>query len=113
MTSLFLRLNFILAAVALFGSLYLSEVLKYPPCNLCWYQRICLYPLTAIFASAIWNEDRRYPIYALPLAVPGLLFSIYHNLLYYGLIPAKLAPCTKEISCSARQLELFGILTIP
>jgi disulfide bond formation protein DsbB len=107
------RANFLLALMGTFGSLYFSEVMGLPPCPLCWYQRIFLYPLVFIFAAALWRGDRNYRIYALPLTFAGLAIAIYHNLLYFGFISEALAPCTKELSCSSRQLELFGFVTIP
>ena len=110
---MFLALNFLLSLSGFLGSLYFSEIVKYPPCALCWYQRICLYPLLVIFGVALWTEDRAYAKYAWPFALIGGAIAAYHNLLYYGIISEALAPCTKELSCSARQLELFGFVTIP
>jgi len=110
---LYLRLNFVLALAGTLGSLYLSEVMKFPPCLLCWYQRICFYPLVAIFGAALFTEDRNYSKYSLPLITAGLGVSIYHNLLYYGVIEQGLVPCTAGVSCSSKQLELFGFITIP
>jgi disulfide bond formation protein DsbB len=109
----FLRLNFLIALTATLGSLYYSEVLKYPPCILCWYQRICIYPMVLIFGAALWTEDQKYKHYALPLLSIGFFVAAYHNLLYYGVISEALAPCTPDASCSTRQLELFGWITIP
>ena len=110
---LFLRSAFLISLGGTLGSLYFSEILKYPPCVLCWYQRICLYPLVLIFGTALWSEDANYKRYALPLAVVGGLIAAYHNLIYYGFISEALTPCTEGISCSSKQLELFGFVTIP
>lgn len=111
--SFLLPANFLLTLMGTLGSLYFSEIVKYPPCVLCWYQRICLYPLVLIFGAAIWAEDRNYQRYALPLALVGAAIATYHNMLYYGVISEALAPCTKELSCTSKQLELFGFVTIP
>jgi len=108
-----LQLNFLAATVATLGSLFFSEILKYPPCVLCWYQRICLYPLVLIFGTALWFNDSGYKRYAMPLIVSGSLIALYHNLIYYGFISEALSPCTEGASCSSRQLELFGFITIP
>jgi len=108
-----LRLNFIFAILGTVGSLYFSEILKYPPCVLCWYQRICLYPLVLVFGTALWSEDKNYRKYVYPLAAVGFALAAYHNLLYYGVISEALAPCTAELSCTSKQLELFGFITIP
>jgi disulfide bond formation protein DsbB len=113
-----LRVNFLLSLGAALGSLYFSEILKYPPCVLCWYQRICLYPLVLIFGVGLWyaeenTEERHYIRYAIPFAVLGLVLASYHNLIYYGFISEALTPCTQGISCSSKQLEIFGFITIP
>lgn len=101
------------AVVAMLGSLYFSNVMSLPPCVLCWYQRIAMYPLVALLVVGILKRDRNVVIYSFPLSVAGLLISIYHNLLYYGLIPESIAPCMLGISCTTRQIEWLGFITIP
>ena len=108
-----LRFSFILSLIATLGSLFFSEILKYPPCVLCWYQRICMYPLVLIFGAAIWGGDSKFHRYALPLLISGLIIAIYHNLLYYGIIPDSITPCTQGISCTSKQVEYLGFITIP
>lgn len=103
----------IVALVATGGSLFFSEVMELPPCVLCWYQRIAMYPLVIIVAVGIVSGDRRWKWYALPLAIVGFAISVYHNLLYYGLIPESITPCTEGISCTSRQIEWLGFITIP
>jgi disulfide bond formation protein DsbB len=94
-------------------SLFFSEVMKLPPCSLCWYQRVFLYPLTFVIAVGIVLRDRRMVSYALPLVLAGLAFSLYHNLLYYGVIPETLSPCTAGVPCSSRQIDWLGFISIP
>ncbi len=60
------------------GSLYLSEVAKFPPCILCWYQRIAMYPLTIILAIAAATRDRAIARYVVPITAIGGAISIYH-----------------------------------
>lgn len=106
-------LAWVLAVGAMLGSLFFGEVMKLPPCTLCWYQRICLFPLTAVLAVGIVRRDPGLVAYALPLALAGLAIGVYHNLLYYGVIPESLSPCTQGVSCSTRQIEWLGFITIP
>jgi disulfide bond formation protein DsbB len=106
-------LAWIIALLATVGSLFFSEVMELPPCVLCWYQRIAMYPLVLIIGTGIIVRDNRLKIYALPLCLIGLVISIYHNLLYYGIIPESITPCTAGISCTSRQIEWFGFITIP
>lgn len=108
-----LRLSFLVALVATMGSLYFGEVLKYPPCTLCWYQRICMYPLAVIFAVALWTDDSRVLKFTMPLSLIGFMIASYHILLYYGIIPDSITPCSQGVSCTTKQIEMFGFLTIP
>ena len=112
-TQLNLRFSFAVALVATLGSLYFSEVLKYPPCVLCWYQRICMYPLVLLFGAALWTGEKSYPKFVMPLIVVGLVIALYHNLLYYDVIVASITPCTQGVPCTARQIEYMGFVTIP
>lgn len=107
-------LAWITALVATAGSLFFSEVMQLPPCVLCWYQRIAMYPLVLIIGSGIIIRDgSRMKSYALPICLAGLAVSIYHNLLYYGILPESVAPCVEGISCTSRQIEWLGFITIP
>lgn len=95
------------------GSLFFSEVMMLPPCLLCWYQRIAMYPLVLLFGLALFPVDVKVVRYTLPLALIGWGIAVYHNLLYYKLIPEHMAPCTQGISCTTVQLEWLGFITIP
>lgn len=106
-------LAWITALIGMVGSLFFSDVMDLPPCDLCWYQRIAMYPLVAILAVGIISRDGRMKSYALPFSVAGLAISIYHNLLYYGFISEAITPCSQGTPCTARQLELLGFISIP
>lgn len=108
-----LRGAWAIALVAMLGSLFFSEVMKLPPCVLCWYQRIAMYPLVLILARGILRGDAGAGAYARPLSVAGWLIAAYHVLLYYGLLPDSVSPCTEGVSCTTRQIEWLGFVTIP
>jgi disulfide bond formation protein DsbB len=103
----------VMALVATAGSLFFSEVMKLPPCVLCWYQRIAMYPLVFIMGAGILLKDARLRFYALPMSVIGFAIAAYHNLLYYKIIPDSIKPCTSGVSCTAKQIEWLGFITIP
>jgi disulfide bond formation protein DsbB len=109
----FAYLAWVIAVLSTLTSLFFGEVMKLPPCTLCWYQRICMFPLTIVIAVGIVLRDRALFFYALPFAVAGLGLAIYHNLLYYGVISESLSPCTQGVSCRTRQIEWLGFITIP
>ncbi|MEO5668940.1 MAG: disulfide oxidoreductase [Bdellovibrionota bacterium] len=108
-----LLIAWIVATLATLGSLFFSEVMHLPPCVLCWYQRICMYPLVIILSIGWAREDAGERSYALPLVLIGLAISIYHNLLYYKILPESISPCVQGISCTTRQIEWLGFITIP
>jgi len=103
----------LLAAAGTLGSLFFSEVMGLKPCVLCWYQRIFMYPLVIIFLVGLFPLDRAVSRYALPVAIMGWCFAVYHYLVYSGYIPENLQPCSEDASCAEINLELFGLITIP
>jgi disulfide bond formation protein DsbB len=103
----------IIALIAMVGSLFFSEVMQLPPCVLCWYQRIAMYPLVVIIGIGIITRDSRMKNYVLPVCLIGLAISVYHNLLYYGILPESITPCAEGVSCTSRQIEWLGFITIP
>ena len=106
-------LAWIVATVATLGSLFFSEVMQLPPCVLCWYQRICMYPLVLVLGTGLWRHDTKARVYAAPLIILGSVIAVYHNLLYYGILSESLAPCSAGISCTSRQIMWAGFITIP
>ncbi len=108
-----LYLAWAISLLAMLGSLYFSNVRGFPPCVLCWYQRICLYPLVVILGIGIFKRDKNVHRYVLPLSIIAMLIGIYHNLLYYNIIPEAAAPCVAGVSCTTKFIEYLGFLTIP
>ena len=103
----------LISAVAVAGSLFFSSVMQLPPCLLCWYQRIAIFPLALILLAGLFPFDRNVVRYALPLAAVGWLIAVYHNLIYVGLVPERIQPCSQGVSCAERNLALFGFVSIP
>ncbi len=106
-------ISWLIAMVATLGSLFFSEIMELIPCELCWYQRIFIYPLAIILLIGLHPLDTGVVRYALPLAIIGLLFTVYHTLLFYGLIPENLQPCIEGVSCMDDSMVLMGFLPIP
>ena len=106
-----LTLGLAIAAVSTAGSLYYSEVAGYPPCEMCWYQRICMYALVPVLAVALVRRDRRGGWYALPLALAGLGLSVYHYQLQ--LFPAQGSTCDAHAPCTYRWVDGLGFVSIP
>ena len=103
----------LVASVATLGSLFFSEVMGHAPCVLCWYQRICMYPLALILPAGLFPFDGKLVRYALPLAIAGLVVAMFHLLLVAGLIPESIKPCMQGVPCTDVQIVWFGFVTIP
>jgi disulfide bond formation protein DsbB len=108
-----LYIGLVIALAGLLASLYFSEVMGLIPCLLCWYQRIALYPLVAIFAVAIGKRSTEAWSYAVPFAVIGWLIALYHTLLTYKIIPETISSCQSGISCAQITWSIFDFVTIP
>lgn len=104
---------FFVTFVSTAASIYFSEVMKLTPCMLCWYQRMMMFPLVIISGVAIIRKDlQNLAAYVLPIAIIGWGIALYHNLLYYHVIP-ELTPCMAGISCTTELIKLFGFMDIP
>ena len=93
--------------------MFFSNVMMLPPCVLCWFQRICIFPMSIILAVGFLKKDKNVFWYALPLVSIGWIISMYHNLLYYKVIQEAISMCTSGVSCTSKQIEYIGFITIP
>ena len=103
----------VIAALSTLGALFFSEVMQLPPCALCWYQRIFIFPLVLLLPVGLFPFDPRVVRYALPLVVVGTIFSLFQLLLIYGVIPESVQPCSQGVSCKEVQIQWLGFLSIP
>jgi len=103
----------LVAATSTLGALFLSDVMQLPPCSLCWYQRIFMFPMAIVLALGLFPFDRRVIRYGLALAIPGWLVAGFHQLLVAGVIPESLEPCRQGIPCSEISIQWMGFITIP
>lgn len=101
----------LVAVAATAGSLYFSEGAGFVPCELCWYQRIAMYPMALILPLAVLRRDHLIMNYAFVLAAAGLIVSAYHIQVQW--FPERSNSCALDDPCSAKWVEGFGVFTIP
>ena len=99
------------AWVATAGSLYLSEVAGFVPCELCWYQRIAMYPLAVVLTVAALRRDREVWRTVSPLVAIGGAVSIWHIAIERN--PGLGGACDPAAPCALKWVEEFGFLTLP
>ena len=103
----------LIAMASTLGALFFGEVMKLPPCSLCWYQRIFMFPMVLILPFGLFPLDRKVVRSVLPLVGIGGLFAAVHMFLVAGIIPERVVPCRQGVPCSETVIEWFGFVTIP
>jgi disulfide bond formation protein DsbB len=105
---------FVVAAIATGGSLFFSQIANYPPCELCWFQRICMYPLSILTLEMAWRNDNRAARYLFPLPIVGACVSTYHLLIENHVIKEP-TQCLASApgGCALKWVNEFGYMTIP
>lgn len=110
---LYLQLISLISLLATMGSLYFSEIRQYLPCEMCWYQRIIMYPIVLISLIGIIRNDHGAVIYIRALSIIGVIVSGYHySLQKFSLFGDGLASC-EGVSCTVQYINWFGFITIP
>ncbi len=101
----------LISIVATIGSLVYSIGIGYPPCELCWYQRIFIYSIAIITLTSAISKKTLAPVYVWVLTIIGLIISLYHNLIYYTEYSP--LPCDASASCTAKYVHEYGFMSIP
>jgi disulfide bond formation protein DsbB len=105
-------LSLLVVLAALVGSLFYSNVIGFAPCELCWWQRIFLYPQVILFLTALKYKDSGVFKYAWRLSVLALVVSLYQ--VYIQLGGSSSLPCAAAGSACAKIFVIaFGYITIP
>ncbi len=104
-------LAFLVALAATLGSLYYSEIAGFPPCDLCWFQRIFMYPQVLLLGLACLKKDKNIIDYSLVMITIGWLISLYHNYIYYTARPTSF--CSIIAPCTQSYVTGFGYISIP
>lgn len=102
-----------ISVTAVLGSLFYSEILGYVPCDLCWIQRIFMYPLVIIYGTAAMKRELNIALPGLILAGIGIFISTYHYLIQK--LPALQdagGTCT-IVPCNVQYVNYFNFITIP
>ncbi len=108
-----------IAILTTITSLIYQFVYKTPVCELCWWQRIFLYPIEIITLVAVWKKTKEAHITVAILAAIGLFFASYHYYYHFQgfVLGNKLTlPCSYGgllPACTDSPILVFGFITIP
>lgn len=103
----------VVALTATMGSLYFSEIRGYEPCELCWIQRIFMYPLVIILGIAYVQKNARIAVTTAVLSMIGGAISLYHYSIQKVDFLSESAPSCGRVSCTGEYINLLGFITIP
>jgi disulfide bond formation protein DsbB len=102
----------VVAMVATVGSLWLSKGADFVPCELCWYQRIAMYPLVVLLGLAAIRRDVDARVYGLVIVGIGFAISTYHYLVER--FPSlESGTCDPANPCSLVWVWKFHYISIP
>lgn len=97
------------ALAATLAALFIGELMGQKPCNLCWHQRVFMFPLAIVLAVACLRGDAGVWRYALPLALLGAALAGFHTLLVLGVLPAAIEPCSEGVPCTGADMLVLGL----
>ncbi len=101
------------SVLAVIGSLFYSEGIGYTPCELCWYQRILMYPLIIIYGAALLKKDINIAFSGIILSGLGLIVAIYHYSLQKVTFLQSTGGFCGEVPCTVQYVNYAGFITIP
>ena len=105
----------VLAIGGIAGPLTYEYFFSYPPCELCWYNRIFMWPALILSLFAVYEKQvAKLSKYILFFATVVTIIGIVHVLTQLGITPSPL-PCSVSggSSCSEIDIIIFNFLTIP
>ena len=100
------------ALVTMLGASDYSELAHFPPCTLCWYQRIAIYPMSIVLLVAAIRRDPGVRWYAIPPLLAGIAVSVYHVQLEWFPHQTELF-CQVDNPCTTVWVRVFGFVTLP
>jgi disulfide bond formation protein DsbB len=109
-----LQVAWIVAVLATFGSLFLQYEEGLQPCTFCWFQRICMYPLSLLGIAAFRGDVQVAKRYFLGLSTVGAVIAIYHYQLEH--VPNEFSVCSLvpgETPCNVAVINVFGFISVP
>jgi len=108
-----LVLTFLLSLLATAGSLIFSNVIGFAPCELCWFQRIFMFPIAIVSFIALLRKEKQITLYILWLAIFGGIVALYQSLVNWGFNSSLLGCTAAGGECAKVYVNAYGYITIP
>lgn len=109
-----LELIFFVILGAVVGSLVYSDIVGFPPCDLCWWQRIFMYPQLVIVALAMYRKDKSIIDYLVPLSGMGAIVALFQTFVQWGFSFGATGGCAAiGGECAKVYFMEYSYITIP
>lgn len=112
-SSIFLYISWLISLISTLGSLYFSEIEEFVPCELCWYQRIIMYPMVLMLGLATIKKETIIAKYLVLLSILGSIVSLLHYFLQKDIIFHQVTSCMYGVPCDTNYINWLGFITIP
>lgn len=115
----FLKIIGVLAIGSTLGAITYQFYYATPVCELCWWQRIFMFPIDVIVLTAIAFREKATHISIGILATIGALFAGYHYYYHFQIFVLERTlslPCDGYgtlPACTSSPIVVFGFVTIP
>jgi len=109
-----LGVTFLFSGSGMVLTLVYSDVFGFIPCGLCWFERICLYPIALLSGIALFKKETATTDYILSLSIVGAAVALYHHYIQMGGSQFLACPAVGEgADCAKRIIFEFGYITFP
>jgi disulfide bond formation protein DsbB len=99
---------------AVIGSLIYSDIVGFPPCDLCWWQRIFMYPQAIILLVAMKKKYKGIIDYLVPLSIIGAIVALYQSFVQWGFFLGSGPGCVSAGGeCARVYFTAYSYITIP
>lgn len=101
----------VISLAGLLTSLFYSEIAHFEPCNLCWIQRIALFPMAIQLGIAAYRSDGTgAAYYCIPLCFAGFAAAVVQSLVIWLGVHGL---CGPKVSCQEEVIYLAGYFPLP
>lgn len=109
------EITFFIGLFATAGSMLLSLYFQLAPCDLCWYQRMFMFPIPVLAFIATVRKDIGARVYMFALSLIGLLFAGHHIFLQLNIFKSVPAFCNpaSTVDCATPDFVYYGFVTVP
>lgn len=116
--SLYLNVIGVIVFFSIIGAFIFQLSYLTPVCEMCWWQRVFMFPLAVIIPVGLYFKSRGVHVMTGTLSLFGMFFAGYHYYFHYQILVlgnALSLPCSAGLlpACTESPILIWGFVTIP